>query len=1078
MKIYKSCTFLFLIFLIPLLKIEAQENAYLDSSEYQNSFFREKIPQSSQQKTTKDYRSKYSPVPSRYIFSNKPLPYSHSKNYPEDIFTNPFSIPGLIPPIENWTTGMNDSKPASFASSNPILGVREDWVQTFESNLLASTDVAVDVAVDREGNIYVTGYTTNLPNGVDFYTIKYDSDGNEIWARFYNSGVNNDDMAKKIAVDTSGNVFVAGEVIGPDGSWDIVLIKYNTNGDEEWFSRFLSSASERSDEYLTDMVLDKQGNIFMSGYTNYADKYIIVKYDQEGQQQWSYINDFLKGAEQNIGNSLAVDKQGNVFMFGGCKQVKDYIEKDYNISMKFDKNGSTEWQVFEPSNGSTDMTAFQGYIVSDDSGNVYITSRHLGNYNTFTTIKYNQMGEKKWEANHSTIVESLCEPMTLSIDNEGSIYISGSVNEFRNDNQYFLIIKYNSDGQEEWFTSYLEDDHIPVALKTDAAGNVYVTLNRWEYSQGSYEENIVLLKYNRNGLLQWMNNFDISSQGNEFATAMELNINSEIIFSGRTSDQQSSEDYLILKYNKEGNLIWEKRYNGTKNEISWPVELIADNEGNIYILAGARTNQTNNDIAIMKYSREGILDWITYYDKEISWESASDMKMDEFGNIYVCALSFGSGNEESYWITLKFDKNGNKIWAAISDTPTPWSTMPRGIDIDNSGNVYIFGPNFLMSEVNDRDFTLIKYNSNGQEQWLRTFNNSESSVDSPSKIAVDNSGNVYITGWSWRHYDDEYQEIIENLIIKYNTSGKQEWVKKYSNASYEYPLIVVDGWGDLIFSAAFRSEESNYYPTKIVTKKINPDGSEQWSNVFSSSDMGSSYLNDLITDKFGNVYIAAAAYRDATQYDFATIKYSASGEEEWVAFHDAGNSEQAYMIDVDNLGNVYVSGQTYTLNWREIITTIKYNKSGNFRWIMNFKSPGYVHDHLQSLTSSGNGNIYLTLSTSGSGYWALTKILKYAQTEDDFYPTPEPIEYELIQNIPNPFNNQTLILYRLPASSNVSINIYNSLGQLISKEDLGFQSRGEHVFYYTADSNISSGIYYYQLKADQFIDTRKMVLIR
>ena len=90
--------------------------------------------------------------------------------------------------------------------------------------------------------------------------------------------------------------------------------------------------------------------------------------------------------------------------------------------------------------------------------------------------------------------------------------------------------------------------------------------------------------------------------------------------------------------------------------------------------------------------------------------------------------------------------------------------------------------------------------------------------------------------------------------------------------------------------------------------------------------------------------------------------------------------------------------------------------------------------------------------------------------------------FELLQNYPNPFNPGTIISYRLPKSSKVELTIYNMLGQKITKLINKTQSAGEHLAIWdgrdTSGELVSSGIYIYRLKAREFVENRKMVLVR
>lgn len=88
-----------------------------------------------------------------------------------------------------------------------------------------------------------------------------------------------------------------------------------------------------------------------------------------------------------------------------------------------------------------------------------------------------------------------------------------------------------------------------------------------------------------------------------------------------------------------------------------------------------------------------------------------------------------------------------------------------------------------------------------------------------------------------------------------------------------------------------------------------------------------------------------------------------------------------------------------------------------------------------------------------------------------------PSVYELSQNYPNPFNPVTNIKFSLPKSGNISLNIYNSMGQLVQTYAEGFMEAGSYNVDFDG-TNLSSGIYFYTLRTDEFVETKKMMLIK
>ena len=170
----------------------------------------------------------------------------------------------------------------------------ELWTRQFGSS---GSDTALGVALDPGGNVYVAGRTNGeLPGQTstgprDAFVRKYGPDGDELWTRQF--GTSGDDDVREIAVDAEGNVYVGGQTSGilpgqtSAGDTDAFVRKYDSNGDEQWTRQFGSSGRDRA----RAVALDSGGNVYVAGETRDAlpgqtsvggNDAFVRKYDRDG----------------------------------------------------------------------------------------------------------------------------------------------------------------------------------------------------------------------------------------------------------------------------------------------------------------------------------------------------------------------------------------------------------------------------------------------------------------------------------------------------------------------------------------------------------------------------------------------------------------------------------------------------------------------------------------------------------------------------------------------------------------------------------------------------------------------------
>ncbi len=185
------------------------------------------------------------------------------------------------------------------------------WTRRYDAGV-AGWDLARGVTVDVLGNIYVTGWSDSIGTGSDALTIKYDPDGNMLWTQRYNSPTNGGDTGDDIAVDRFGNVYVTGITAGIS----YATHKYDNNGVHQWTQVYLAGGSAFSVRFPR-ISLDTAGNVYATVRVpecQFDSDVGVVKYTASGNLHW--VATYGRPCASEGAYALAVDASGNVYLTG------------------------------------------------------------------------------------------------------------------------------------------------------------------------------------------------------------------------------------------------------------------------------------------------------------------------------------------------------------------------------------------------------------------------------------------------------------------------------------------------------------------------------------------------------------------------------------------------------------------------------------------------------------------------------------------------------------------------------------------------------------------------------------------
>jgi uncharacterized delta-60 repeat protein len=414
-------------------------------------------------------------------------------------------------------------------------------------------DEVTGMAMDHLGNVYVTGYSKGNGTDEDFATIKFNNNGDFLWVNRFNGTGNYTDRAVGITVDNAGNVYVTGwahmEPQGNNdeilcGTIDYVTIKYDAYGVQQWMKIYAGSAG--GDDIPSAITLDSYGNVYVTG-TSYGgtnkEDYLTIKYDNGGVQKWVARYD---GTSHNVdnANAIAVDRSGFVYVTGNS--YKSGSGADY-VTVKYNNNGQLQWTKNYNGPANSDDKAYS--IATDPDGSAFVTGTSRGSSSNFdyATLKYGPDGSVLWLKRYNGPGNGVDEAHSIILDPYGNTYITGF--SLGSGTGYdYATIRYDANGNELWVKRF--------------NGQYNGTDKAWD---------VKIIKR------LCPENLDYPCW--KF----------EVYVTGQSQGNGTGYDFLTVKYDEYGNVIWTSRYQSSGNidDIS-TVLTVRDEFG--YLFAGGRIN--------------------------------------------------------------------------------------------------------------------------------------------------------------------------------------------------------------------------------------------------------------------------------------------------------------------------------------------------------------------------------------------------------------------------------------------------------------------------------------------------------
>ncbi len=474
---------------------------------------------------------------------------------------------------------------------------------------------------------------------------------------------------------------------------------------------------------------------------------------------------------------------------------------------------------------------------------------------------------------------------------------------------------------------------------------------------------------------------------------------------------------------------WVRRFNGPGNDNDVPSAIAIDNTGYIYVSGRSIGSGSQEDFVTIKYAPNGDTVWLrTYNGPGNGIDVVNDMVLDNAGNIYVAGYSLGTSTDKDI-TTIKYFPNGDTAWVRRYNGPANGPDGADAIAVDNAGNVYVGG--WIVVTGAQDDFTTIKYYPNGDTAWVRTYNGTNNWADYIYDIAVDNSGNVYVSGWS-----DGVGSYSDFATIKYYPNGDTAWVRRYNgpgNSNDAPNAIVVDNTGNVYVAGGCWGGTGASYD--FTTIKYYPNGDTAWLRRYNGPASSSDWIWDMAFDHSGYLYVTGGSMGSGSYYDFTTIKYRPNGDTVWLRRYNGpgNNNDVVNRMAIDGDNNVYVTGYSLGSGTLNDFATVKYDSMGNQMWLMRYNGPANDHDYATAIAVDNSGSVYVTGNSTGPGSeydYATIKYIQPVGIEDHAGPLSGLRSF--IEILPNPARNFCTFRFSRPLGHS-TIRLFDVAGKQVGE---------------------------------------------
>ncbi|MBM3330701.1 T9SS type A sorting domain-containing protein [candidate division WOR-3 bacterium] len=352
--------------------------------------------------------------------------------------------------------------------------------------------------------------------------------------------------------------------------------------------------------------------------------------------------------------------------------------------------------------------------------------------------------------------------------------------------------------------------------------------------------------------------------------------------------------------------------------------------------------------------------WASHYSGDGFQNEATAIVLSQDTTVVITGFSVGSDFSRDIYTMKLRRSDGGEVWATRWSGPSGSRDEAWSVAVDDLGDVFVTGRTY--TAATDTDFVVIKYGGDGTELWTRTYNNG--GVDVARVVVADQRGGCFVTGYSNAGSGNGNQDYV---TIHYDADGGQRWVSRIGGPGswHDYPTGMLLGAAGGLFLTGYSWGGSETQYDYLTVRLDTLDGDTVWVRRYDGTGSApkADYAYDIAQDDSQYIYVTGRAGEQGTWYDATTIKYTPSGTAIWVNRFDAGwlGTDGGGQVVVDGRFNVYVGGIVLdAVNDMYDFLTFRINQDNTNPWFQTFDANVEDDDSLTAMVVDDRGNVCVT----------------------------------------------------------------------------------------------------------------------